>query len=84
MTEAIGLTGELYVKERGIKIILGFSPQQPIERRKGKCRMVERNQELFGCVMCEILLPYECRELNLAIGTCVFYCCVTTYHNLTA
>lgn len=47
MTEAIGLAGELYVQERGIKIILGFSPQQLIERRKGKCRRVERNQEFF-------------------------------------
>lgn len=47
MTEAIGLAGELYVQERGIKTILGFSPQQPIERRKGKCRMVEGNPEFF-------------------------------------
>lgn len=72
MTDAVGLAGELYVKEGGIQNILGFSPQQPIERRKGKCRMVERNQELFGCVMCEILLPHEHREVNLATGTCVF------------
>ena len=50
MTKAIGFADELYVGSRereALRILLVFSPEKLTEKRKGKCRMVERNQEFF-------------------------------------